>query len=67
MNQLISRGRRKAPVKKIRHRCSDDRAEEHQRRPVVHLADQQPGAHVEAEVHDRVVRLGHVLTPRSGT
>ena len=43
----------------------DERRDEDQRGPVVHLADEQTGAHVEAEVQHRVVGLGHA-TPCSG-
>ena len=37
----------------------DEGRGEHQGGPVVHLADDQAGAHVEAQAQDRVVGLGH--------
>ncbi len=37
----------------------DERRGEHEGGPVVHLADDEAGPHVEAQAHDRVVGLGH--------
>ena len=60
MIQLSSRGRRKAPVKNTRARWITIAATKMQRRPVVHLAHDQAGPDVEAQVHGRVERLGHL-------
>ncbi len=49
MTQLASRGRRNAPVKKMRARCTMIDAREQQRGPVVDLADEQTAAHLEAD------------------
>ena len=38
----------------------DDRRHEHERRPVVHLAHDETGAHVEAQADRRLVRLRHL-------
>ena len=59
MIQLSSRGRRNAPVKKMRQRWATIVAMNTQRGPVVDLAHDEPGAHVEAEADRRLVRLRH--------
>ena len=41
-----------------------DRADEHERRPVVHLADQQPALDVEGDAHHRVVGRRHLDAPQ---
>ena len=66
MIQLSSRGRRNAPVKKIRIEVHDDGGDEEQGGPVVDLAHHQPGPGVEAEVEGRPVGLAHVHAPQGG-
>ena len=41
-----------------------DRPDEHERRPVVHLADQQPALDVEGDAHHRVERRRHLGAPQ---
>ena len=41
-----------------------DRADEHERRPVVHLADQQAALDVEGDAHHRVERRRHLGAPQ---
>ena len=41
------------------HQVQDDRRHEHVRGPVVRLADQQPGLHVQRDVDDRLVGVAH--------
>ena len=53
-SQLISRGRRNAPVKKTRARWTTIDAEEHERRPVVDLAHEQARPDLERQAHHRV-------------
>ena len=63
MTQLISRGLRKAPVKKTRNMCTDERDDEHQGGPVVDLADDQPALDVEARCRRSRRRPRTSLTP----
>ena len=64
--QLISRGRRNAPVKKMRRRCTTIARDEQQRGPVVDLAHHQAGAHVEADVAALDSYAADMRTPCSG-
>ena len=59
MSQLVSRGRRNAPVKKMRSRWTTIDGHEQQRGPVVQLAHEQAAADVERQPQRRVVGRRH--------
>ena len=64
-SQLISLGRRNAPVKKILAAWTTIGRDEHQRRPVVDLAHEQARPHLEDRRMHRSER-GRDLAPLSG-
>ena len=59
MTQLISRGLRKAPVKKTRSHVHEDGHREDEGGPVVDLPDEQAATDVEGDVDGGPVGVGH--------